>query len=171
MIKSKTSLWLSGVAAASLFFGTGCSRQTAEPPAPAEVQIIRPHKGAIGRTVTLPGNVLAYQQATLYAKVAGFLKTITVDKGDHVKQGDLLADIEVPELIADRTKFKADVDVTGIEYQRNVNAQKKAPELVVAQTVDDAKGKYDIARAGLERIDTLLGYSIIPRFDRCPDPR
>ena len=161
MIKSKTSLWLSGVAAASLFFGTGCSRQTAEPPAPAEVQVVRPHKGAIGRTVTLPGNVLAYQQATLYAKVAGYLKTITVDKGDHVKQGDLLADIEVPELIADRTKFKADVDVTGIEYQRNVNAQKKAPELVVAQTVDDAKGKYDIARAGLERIDTLLGYSII----------
>jgi membrane fusion protein, multidrug efflux system len=161
MINIRIRLWLSGLVAASLFFGTGCSRRTAEPPAQAEVQVVRPHKGAIGRTVTLPGNVLAYQQATLYAKVAGYLKAITVDKGDHVKQGDLLADIEVPELIADRTKFKADRDVTETEYQRNVNAQKKAPDLVVAQTVDDAKGKYDIAQAGLERIDTLLGYSKI----------
>jgi len=38
---------------------------------------------------------------TLYAKVAGYLKTISVDKGDRVKEGDLIADIEVPEMLAD----------------------------------------------------------------------
>jgi len=161
MIKSSTRLCLSGLVAASLFVETGCNRRGSGPPAELEVRVVRPHNGGIGRTVTLPGNVLAYQQATLYAKVAGYLKTITVDKGDHVKQGDLLADIEVPELIADRSKFKADLEVMEIDYRRNVEARKKAPELVVAQTVDDAKGKYEIARAELERIDTLLGYARI----------
>jgi len=161
MIKNKMRLCLTALLAASLFVETSCGRRSAAPPAGPEVQIVKPHKGGIGRTVTLPGNVLAYQQATLYAKVAGYLKTIAVDKGDHVKRGDVLADIEVPELIADRMKFKADLDVMEIEYQRNINAHKKAPELVVAQTVDNAKGKYDIARAELERIDTLLGYAKI----------
>lgn len=161
MIKNKTRLCLTALLAASFFVEASCGRQAVKAPAGPEVRVVRPHKGAVGRTVTLPGNVLAYQQATLYAKVAGYLKMIAVDKGDHVKQGDLLADIEVPELIADRAKFKADLDVMEIEYRRNVEAQKKAPELVVAQTVDNARGKYDIARAELERIDTLLGYSKI----------
>jgi membrane fusion protein (multidrug efflux system) len=161
MIKNKARLCLSALVAASFFVEASCGRQAVKAPAGPEVRVVRPHEGAVGRTVTLPGNVLAYQQATLYAKVAGYLKTITVDKGDHVKQGDVLADIEVPELIADRAKFKADLEVMEIDYRRNVEARKKAPELVVAQTVDNAKGKYDIARAELERIDTLLGYAKI----------
>src|SRR6266700_4200675 len=120
MIKNKMRLCLTALLAASLFVETSCGRRSAAPPAGPEVQIVKPHKGGIGRIVTLPGNVLAYQQATLYAKVAGYLKRIAVNKGDHVKQGDVLADIEVPELIADRMKFKADLDVMEIEYQRNI---------------------------------------------------
>ncbi len=68
------------------------------PQAPATpVQTIHPKRGEIVHRLTLPGNVMAYQEATLYAKVAGYLKTISVDKGDTVKQGDLLAEIEAPE--------------------------------------------------------------------------
>jgi len=66
----------------------------------------------------LPGETKAYQQATLYAKVAGYLKTITVDKGDQIKEGALIADIEVPELLADEAKYKAEVEVAEIEYKR-----------------------------------------------------
>jgi membrane fusion protein (multidrug efflux system) len=125
------------------------------------VQTIHPHRGEITRSVTLPGNVLAYQATTLYAKVAGYLKTITVDKGDHVKADELLADIEVPELIADRARYKAEVKVAAIDYKRVSEAQKKAPDLVVPQTVDDAGGKLDIAKANLDRIETLLSYAKI----------
>src|SRR5512144_687998 len=82
----------------------------AEPAAPA-VTFARPVRGEIARRVTLPGSVQAYQQATLYAKVAGYLKSIRVDKGDSVKAGDLLADIEVPELVADLTKFRVEAEV------------------------------------------------------------
>src|SRR5204863_5017855 len=106
--------------------------------------------------ITLPGNVLAYQQATLYAKVAGYLKTITVDKGDRVKEGDLIADIEVPEMLADRAKYKTELEVADLDYKRLRESQKKFPDLVVPQTVDNAKGKLDIAKANLERTETLL---------------
>src|SRR5437773_1888992 len=69
--------------------------------APVSVRVGQPRRGDLIRSVSLPANVTANQQATLYSKVAGYLKTITVDKGDEVKQGQLLAEIEVPELLAD----------------------------------------------------------------------
>jgi membrane fusion protein (multidrug efflux system) len=145
---------------------TSCGRsttaesQTHSPP-DIEVQTVHPRRGQITRSITLPGEVKAYQQATLYAKVAGYLKTITVDKGDFVKAGALLAEIEVPELLADVTKYKAEVEVAGLDYRRLSESQNKAPDLVVPQTVDEAKGKLDIARANLERTETLLNYAKI----------
>ncbi|MBI3850031.1 MAG: efflux RND transporter periplasmic adaptor subunit [Verrucomicrobia bacterium] len=132
-----------------------------KPASPISVKIVHPHRGEITRSITLPASVLAYQQATLYAKVAGYLKTITVDKGDEVKEAALLADIEVPELLADLAKFKAELEVAAIDYRRVSEAQKKAPDLVIPQTVDNAKGKLDIAKANLERTETLLGFAKI----------
>src|SRR5438093_9228817 len=144
---------------------SGCKPSTAEPTKeatpPVAVQIVQPRRGSITRNVTLPGEVKPYQQATLYAKVAGYLKTIPVDKGDRVKEGDLIADIEVPEMLADLAKYKAEVEVAELDYQRLSKSQKKAPDLVVPQTVDNAKGKLDIAKASLERTETLLGFARI----------
>src|SRR5437016_2092586 len=144
---------------------SGCKPSTAEPTKeatpPVAVQVVQPRRGPITRNITLPGNVLAYQQATLYAKVAGYLKTITVDKGDQVKEGDLIADIEVPEMLADLTRYKAEVTVAELDYKRLNESQKKLPDLVVPQTVDNAKGKLDVAKASLERTETLLGFAKI----------
>lgn len=143
----------------------GCSRSTPEaaqkPAAPAQVQIAAVKRGEATRSITLPGNVLAYQQATLYAKVGGYVKTVAVDKGDSVKEGELLADLEVPELLADRAKYQADVEVAVIDYKRLSEAQKKAPDLVVPLTVDEAKAKADVAKASLERAETLLQFAKI----------
>src|SRR5258708_3574748 len=125
---------------------------------PVAVKLIQPHRGDITRSVTLPGNVTANQQAALYAKVAGYLKTITVDKGDAVKEGDLLAEIEVPELLADQAKFKAELAVADIDNRRTIEAQQKAPDLVVRQTLDATKGRYEVAKANLDRAETLLGF-------------
>ena len=143
----------------------GCSGTSTEPPPkttpPAQVHLVRSKRGDATRSVVLPANVLPYQQATLYAKVGGYVKAVTVDKGDAVKEGALLADIEVPELIADRAKYQAELEVAAVDYKRVSEAQAKAPDLVIPQAVDTAKGKSDIAKANLERIDTLLGYAKI----------
>ena len=130
-------------------------------PKPIEVKVARPTRGEIIRFVTLPGNIRANQQATLYAKVAGYLKSLSVDKGDRVEAGQLLGEIEVPELLADRAKYKAEVKVADTAYQRVSGAQKKVPDLVTPQSVDEAKGRLDIASANLERTETLLRYAQI----------
>ncbi len=145
---------------------SGCKPPAAEPAkeaaaTPIAVQVVQPKRGPITRNVTLPGEVKPYQQATLYAKVAGYLKKINVDKGDPVKEGDLIADIEVPELLADETRYKAEVEVAELDYKRLSESQKKLPDLVVPQTVDNAKGKLDVAKASLERTETLLGFTKI----------
>src|SRR5438876_308810 len=91
---------------------SGCNYSPAEAPTkappPVHVQVVPPKRGEVTRSITLPGNVLAYQAATLYGKVAGYVRRVTVDKGDWVQQGALLAEIEVPEMIADLAKYKAD---------------------------------------------------------------
>jgi len=123
------------------------------------VQTTRPARGEVVRFVTLPGRIQANRKATLYAKVSGYLATLTVDQGDVVKAGQLLGTIEVPELQADLSRYEAESRVATSELERNRDAREKAPDLVVAQTVDDARGRAEIARAEVQRIRTLLGFA------------
>lgn len=145
----------------------GCDRSsstaadTQSAPIP-NVQIIRPHRGEISRAITLPTfRLLAYQQATLYAKVGGYLKTLNVDIGDAVTNGEVLARIEVPELQAERTKYEAQVEVAETDYRRVREARQKSPSLVMPLTVDNAKASYDVANANLKRLKTMLGFAKI----------
>ena len=129
---------------------------------PLAVQTTAPHHGEIARTITLPTfRILALQEATLYAKVSGYLKTLTVDKGDAVKEGQLLAEIEVPELLADEAQYQAESNVSRTNYERMAEARQKAPDLVVPQAVDDLRGQWEVAQAKLQRTRTLLQYARI----------
>jgi membrane fusion protein (multidrug efflux system) len=101
------------------------------------------------------------QAGALYAKVTGYIKAVNVDKGDALKEGAVLAEIEVPELLADRARYQAEAEIAALDYRRTSEAQKKAPDLVVAQSVDEAKSKADVAKANLERTETLLGFTKI----------
>jgi len=163
----KTTKLITAASAALLGLFCGCKPETAllPPPKPEprrlRLKTVHPIRGAITRRITLPGEIKAYQQATLYAKVAGYLKTIRVDQGRQVKEGELLAEIEVPELEADGARYQAEVKVAESDYKRLSESQKKAPDLVIPQTVDDAEGKRDVAKANLQRTETLLRYAKI----------
>ncbi len=125
------------------------------------VTVAQARKGPISRRISLPAIIRPYEQAVLFAKVAGYLKTIRVDKGDWVREGDLLAEIESPELAADLARQKAEVAVADVAFRRANEAQKKAPDLVMPQTVDDARGRLEVAQATLDRTQTLLSYTKI----------
>lgn len=131
----------------------------ADGPKPVDVKTTRPTRGEIHRFVTLPGSIKANQQATLYAKVAGYLKSLNVDKGDRVTAGQALGEIEVPELAAEAVKYRAEIRVAETDLKRLTAAQKNAPDLVTPQSVDEARGRLEIAQANLERTETLLAYS------------
>jgi membrane fusion protein (multidrug efflux system) len=78
-----------------------------------------------------------------------------------VKEGDALAEIEAPEMLADLVKARAEAEAAQLDYKRVSEAQKKASDLVTPQTVDAAKAKSGVAVAGLQRIETLLSYAKI----------
>jgi len=103
--------------------------------APA-VRVATPTRGDVHRFVTQPGTIRPLQQATLYAKVPGYLKSIAVDKGDSVKAGAALAEIEVPEIVADLAKARADVA--------------KAEADVAKARADAAKAVADVGKANAE---------------------
>jgi membrane fusion protein (multidrug efflux system) len=133
----------------------------ADAPKAIDVKVAPPKRDEIIRYVTLPGSIRANQQATLYAKIAGYLKSLSVDKGSPVEAGQSLGEIEVPELLADLAKFKAEVKVADTDFQRISTALKKSPDLITPQSIDEAKGRLEIAAANLERTETLLRYTKI----------
>ena len=64
------------------------------------VAVITPHAGAAVERLVLPGTVQAWYEAPIYARVPGYLKNWFFDYGAHVKKGDVLAEIETPDLDA-----------------------------------------------------------------------
>lgn len=143
----------------------GCKPPAVPPPAktapPVEVKAVPPHRGEIYRTLTLPGEVHPLYQVTLFAKVSGYLKTLTVDKGDAVKAGDLIADIEVPELRADKVRHEAEVELATAEFNRLNAAVSGVMTDDVKRELAVAKGKLAVAKANLEYTTTMLGYARI----------
>ena len=71
------------------------------------VAIISPHAGAATQRLVLPGTVQAWYEAPIYARVSGYLKNWNFDYGAHVKKGDVLAEIETPDLDAQLSAAQA----------------------------------------------------------------
>src|SRR5579885_401640 len=82
------------------------------------VVVVQPLRGPVERTITLPGDLVGYYQSALYAKVTGYVKSISVDKGDWVKAGQVLAVIEVPELDQRLARARATLEIQRLTYQR-----------------------------------------------------
>lgn len=132
----------------------------------AKVHVVRATEGKIARSITLPGYLRAEREVVLVAKVSGYLASIAVDRGDRVKAGDVLAVLEIPEMLADVLKFRAEAQAAELDLRRVTNAGRSAPDLVMPQVVDGARAKSEVAKASLQRIETLLEYAkIVAPFD------
>jgi RND family efflux transporter MFP subunit len=70
-----------------------------------EVTAVKAQK--LNTTERLPAELLPYETVEIYAKETGFLKSIQVDRGSKVKQGELIAELEAPELVAQRAQANA----------------------------------------------------------------
>jgi membrane fusion protein (multidrug efflux system) len=142
---------------------SGCSHphSDAQSESRRTVMVVRPQRGDIVRSITLPGDLVGLYQSTLYAKVTGYLKTISVDKGDWVKEGQVLAVIEVPELQERLARSRADLEVQHLTYQRLEQVWKSDPRLVARQDVDIAQGKYLEAKAGVDELEAMASYTKI----------
>ncbi len=146
----------------------GCSRpaESAIAQPRTTVAVVRPQRGDAVRSITLPGDLVGFAESTLYSKVTGYLKNIPVDKGDWVKKGQLLAEIEVPELQQRVARAAASLDVQRLTYQRLEQVWKTDPRLVARQDVDIAQGKYLEAKAEVGELRAMVSYTrIVAPFD------
>jgi RND family efflux transporter MFP subunit len=121
-------------------------------PDAAVVPVIRKN---IQTTLDIASEFLPYQEIDIYAKVSGYIKDLYVDYGTHVRQGQTMAVLEVPELKQqiehdkaalseaeqDLDRAKSAYAVAHITYQRLAGVQKNRPELISQEDIDVAQGK------------------------------
>jgi membrane fusion protein (multidrug efflux system) len=136
------------------------------PAQPETVMVTQPRRQDAIRRITLPGDLTGFYQTTLYAKVTGYLRNINVDKGDWIRAGEVLAEIEVPELEDRLAHQEALLKVRQITYERLERVWKSDPRLVAREDVDIANGNYQEAQANVAELKAMLKYTrIIAPFD------
>jgi len=91
----------------------------AQPPAPAAtpapVEVVRVTSKAVERQVKLPGEFEPYLAVPIYAKLAGFVKRVAVDRGSTVKQGQVLVTLEAPEMQAQIIEAQSKAQALGLQ--------------------------------------------------------
>jgi RND family efflux transporter MFP subunit len=80
--------------------------------------VVRAERRTISNTLTISGEFKPFQDVDVHAKVAGYIKRIYVDVGDHVQDGQMLAELEVPELAAQLSGTDAAVRKSREEIRR-----------------------------------------------------
>jgi membrane fusion protein, multidrug efflux system len=123
------------------------------------VQVAQVSVSPSDQMLTLPAEVRGWAQVTLYAKVAGYVREIPVDKGTRVNKGDLLARLESPETDQAVLGARADLELKRQLLQR-ITALR--PDGVVSQQdLDNATAGVRVAEATLKQALALQSYEII----------
>lgn len=145
------------------------ARETREMAVPT-VSVIAPERGAPGQEIVLPGTLRAFTDAPIYARTAGYLKRRTVDIGAHVRAGQLLAEIDTPEIDQQLQQARADLatadanlklaETTAARYRALI-----ARDVVSRQDLDSAssneaakRATVESARANVKRLEQLQAF-------------
>jgi multidrug efflux pump subunit AcrA (membrane-fusion protein) len=134
------------------------------------VSIVQPKSSAISRTIKQPGSVHVFDYQTVFAKVSGYLQVQNVDIGSHVKEGDVLAVLEAPEVVEARRQAEAEVQQANAQVQlmeaavETARADVKAAEAIVRQSRADlkrAKAYLDYRKIDFRRLSELYAQKAI----------
>src|ERR1700732_1900858 len=104
------------------------------------VVVIHPKHGDPEQEIVLPGNIQAFEDAPIYARTNGYLKKWYVDIGANVKPGQLLAEIETPEVAQQLLVARADLNTA----QAKLNHSKISDDCYVGLKNTDAVSKQDV---------------------------
>ncbi|HWW22068.1 MAG TPA: efflux RND transporter periplasmic adaptor subunit [Steroidobacteraceae bacterium] len=154
-------------------------KSEAEEAAVAVVEVVQPrHSDGASNELVLPGDLQAYSDAPIYARTNGYLKRWYADIGKHVKAGELLAEIETPEVDAQYRQAKADLASAQANNRLSQTTAARFRELrktglVAQQDADNAEGDADAkaaqvesAQQNLDRLQQLESFNhIVAPFD------
>lgn len=137
------------------FWNAGCGKPTggavptsgtAHAPPAARVTTVTPERTTIRRTSEQPGQIEAVEVTPVHAKLAGYVRSVSVDIGDRVKKGQVMAELRVPEVEADSKRKRAMV-----EQARAEQTQAEATVAVSRAGVASAGAKVAEVQAGVRR--------------------
>lgn len=118
------------------------------------VSVIHPKRGELKEEIVLPGNIQAFVDAPVYARTSGYLKNWYTDIGTRVKNGQLLAEIDSPEVDqqldqarAQLATAQANLKLAEITMNRDLGLMKDA---IPKQDVDNAVGAYEADKATVD---------------------
>jgi RND family efflux transporter MFP subunit len=163
---------------ASRLGGDARLRSWTEAQAVPPVAVVTPQRAANASSLQLPGRLEAYSRAALYARVAGYLKSWSVDIGAPVKAGQVLAEIEAPDLDQQLLQAKAALaSAEAAEALAAVTAKRwmalSGSSAVSQQSIEEKVADYRVkqaqtkaARANVDRLQSLTGFKqIVAPFD------
>jgi RND family efflux transporter MFP subunit len=142
------------------------------------VNVVHPVEGSKADDLALPGSVQAFTDTPIYSRTNGYLKKWYFDIGSHVHKGDLLAEIETPEVDqqldqsrAELERMQANADLAGVTSNRWQELLTK--HAVSQQEADQTRANYiaaqaavDASRANVRRLEQLQSYErIVAPFD------
>jgi membrane fusion protein (multidrug efflux system) len=113
-------------------------------------------RGPSFRKISLIGEALPYKTATLYAKLGGYLTRIAVDKGDHVKTGQFIAEVQSPETEAQYRGALADLENKQRLHDRARDLAAKG--FYSAQALDNSQTDVRVAQDHVSELRIMLGY-------------
>jgi len=137
------------------------------------VAVTLPDAKVLNATLDLPGRLEAYQRAPIYARVSGYLKGWSADIGAQVKAGQVIAEIEAPDL--DQQLLQARADLTSQQASAKLSEATLtrrrsllASNFVSMQEIDERtadlsnkKAAVNSGQANVERLEALAGYKKI----------
>ncbi|MGA7808314.1 efflux RND transporter periplasmic adaptor subunit [Bradyrhizobium sp.] len=137
------------------------------------VAVVQPDPKALSATLDLPGRLEAYYRAPIFARVSGYLKSWSADIGAQVKAGQVIAEIEAPDL--DQQLLQARADLTSQQASAKLSeatlTRRKtliASNFVSMQEIDERtadldnkKAAVNASQANVERLEALAGYKKI----------
>lgn len=145
-------------------------KQETEKSAIPSVVIVHPQPSGMTEEVVLPGNIQAFTDTPIYARTNGYLKSWTVDIGAHVKSGQLLAEIETPEVDQQLSQARADLataeanlalsQTTAARYENLLKSDSVSKQETEEKTGDlnAKKAIVDSARFNVKRLEQTQGF-------------
>ena len=123
------------------------------------VDVIWASQAGAVHNLSLIGEAHPYQETTLYAKVSGYLRDISVDKGDRVTAGEVLGHIESPE--TDHQYQAAVADARNKRINANRAKTLVARDMISHQDADQAEADAEVAEANVAELATLRSYELL----------
>jgi RND family efflux transporter MFP subunit len=180
-MQKRPVVFVIALAGIALPVNLGCSRaqsvRAAKTPDPESVAVAKATTEDLSHGVVLTAEFKPFQEVDLMAKVAGYVKQINVDVGDRVRQGQLLALLEIPEQADDLARAKASVDrdnaevarardelqraesaheITHLSFTRLSQVAAQRPGLIAQQEIDDAHSKDLVSEAQIAAAKSSL---------------